>query len=187
MSEKNKFTIKHTVPTYQSDKTFDYLTHTQKLEEIIRTPWQRCSASSLAGVRKKVGYDLVDDPGMPEMVFTKSEVVAAELRAELMKEKYEDLVVTLVVKVQHSNPAGTIRVETLRYSQLNNRIADMKQLAEKNNGHVFVVSAYSEETNQEFWWNDIELKTKPRLPKYDQKYERKRTAYRTPADGVIKS
>ena len=128
--------------------------------------------------------DLVDDPGKTTMVLLPSEVQAAEIRAEMMDEKHEDLVVTLVLKVRYSNPAGTIRVESVRYSQLAGRIAELKQLAENEHGHVFVESAHSEETSQEFWWNDLELDTKPRIPKYGQEYDRKRTAYRTPASGV---
>ena len=128
--------------------------------------------------------DLVDDPGKTTMVLLPSEVQAAEIRAEMMDEKHEDLVVTLVLKVRYSNPAGTIRVESVRYSQLAGRIAELKQLAENEHGHVFVVTAYSEETSQEFWWNDLELETKPRMPAYGQEYDRTRKAYRTPTDGV---
>jgi len=63
------------------------------------------------------------------------------------------------------------------------RIAELKQLAGNNNGHVFVISAYCEQTKQEFWWNNMELE--PRMPGYDLKHEKKRKGYRTPADGVI--
>jgi len=188
MSEQNKPKKPGTytpapMPHFSSENRY-YLTYTQALESITGSPWGQCSGSTLADVRKKVGQDLVEDPGMPEMVILPSEYEAAQLRAEMMKEKIEDIVVTMVLKIRYSNPPGTIRVESLRYSQLAGRIAELKQLAEKENGHVFVVSAYSEESKQEYWWNDLELETKPRLPKYGDKPDRKRTAYRNSASGV---
>lgn len=161
-----------------------YLTYTQKLREITGSPWQHNSGGTLADIRKKVGRDLVDYPGMPELVLLPSEVEAAQQRAEMMDQKHEDLVVTLIVKSRFTDPAGIIRVESLPYSQLAGRITTLKRIAEKNNGHVFVVSAYSEETKQEFWWNDMELDIKPRLPGYGKETERKRTAYRNSASGV---
>lgn len=181
---KNDFTIKHAPPTVQSEKTFNYLMHSQKLGTITDSPWQRCSGGSLADARKKVGDDLVEDPGMPEMIYLPSEVQAAELRAEMMDQKHEDLVVTLVTKVRYSNPVGIIRVESLRYSQLAGRIAEMKQIAKKEGFALFVVTAYSEETGQEFCWNDMELDIKPRLPGYGKETDRKRTAYRNSSSGV---
>lgn len=113
-----------------------------------------------------------------------SHVESAELMAEMMDKKYEDLVVTLVTKARFSNPVGIIRVESLRYSQLIGRIADMKHIAKKEGFALFVVTAYSEETGQEFWWNDMELETKPRMPGYGKETDRKRTAYRNSASGV---
>lgn len=186
MSEKPKsnFTITHAPPTTQSEKTFNYLMYSQKLGTITYSPWQRASGSSLVDARKKVGDDLVHDPGMPEMIYLPSEVQAAELRAEMMDKKYEDIVVTLIVKSRFADPAGIIRVESLPYSQLAGRITTLKRIAEKNNGHVFVVSVYSEETKQEFWWNDMELDIKPKLPGYGTETERKRTAYRNSASVV---
>ena len=181
---KSEFTIKHAPPTQQSEKTFNYLMYSQKMAEITDSPFQRCSGGSLADARKKVGDDLVEDPGMPEMIFLPFEVQVAELRAEMMDKKYEDLVVTLVTKVRYSNPVGIIRVESLRYSQLTGRIADMKQIAKKEGFALFVITVYSEETGQEFWWNDMELETKPRMPEYGKETDRKRTAYRNPASGV---
>ncbi|MCK5225113.1 MAG: hypothetical protein KAQ89_00190 [Planctomycetes bacterium] len=181
---KSEFTIKHAPPTRQSEKTFNYLMYSQKLGTITDSPWQRCSGSSLADARKKVGDDLVEDPGMPKMIYLPSEVQAAELRAEMMDKKYEDIVVTLIVKSRFADPAGIIRIESLPYSQLAGRITTLKRIAEKNNGHVFVVSVYSEETKQEFWWNDMELDIKPRLPGYGKDTDRKRTAYRNSASGV---
>lgn len=186
MSEdKSKHTITRAPLTKQSEKNFAYLAMTPGLQEITGTTLSRHHGSSLADVKKQLVYDdLVDDPGKTTMVLLPSEVEAAEIRAEMMDEKYEDLVVTLVLKVRYSNPVGTIRVESVRYSQLAGRIADIKETAKENNGILFVVSAYSEETSQEFWWNDLELKTKPRMPAYGQEYDRKRTAYRNSASGV---
>lgn len=162
-----------------------FLTYTQALEPITGSPWDQNSGSSLVDVRKKVGDDLVEHPGMPEMIFLPSEYEAAQLRAEHMAEKYEDIIVTLVVKSRFSSQIGTIRVESLPFSQLAGRVSDLKDLAKKWSGHLFVITAYSEETKQEFWWNDMELETKPRLPQYGQEYDRKRKAFRTPVDGVI--
>ena len=183
-NEKSKYTINHAPPTRQSEKTFNYLMYSQKLGTITDSPFQRCSGGSLADARKKVGDDLVEDPGMPEMVYLPSEVQAAELRAEMMDQKHEDLVVTLVTKVRFSNLVGVIRVESIRYSQLAGRIADMKHIAKKHGIALFVVTAYSEETGQECWWNDMELENKPHLPGYGKETDRKRTAYRNPASGV---
>lgn len=161
-----------------------YLTYTQKLREITGSPWQHNSGGTLADIRKKVGRDLVDYPGMPVLVLLPSEVDAAQQRAEMMDQKHEDLVVTLVTKVRYSNPIGIIRVESLRYSQLAGRIADMKQIAKEEGFALFVITAYSEETGQEFCWNDMELETKPRMPGYGKETDSKRTAYRNSASGV---
>ena len=161
-----------------------YLTYTQKLREITGSPWQHNSGGTLADIRKKVGRDLVDYPGMPELVLLPSEADAAQQRAEMMDQKHEDLVVTLVTKVRFSNPVRIIRVESLRHSQLTGRIADMKHIAKKEGFALFVVTAYSEETGEEFYWNNMELETKPRMPGYGKETDRKRTAYRNSASGV---
>ena len=190
MSEKpkNNFTIKHAPPTVQSEKTFNYLMHSQKLGEITDSPWQRASGSSLADARKKVGDDLVQDPGMPEMIYLPSEVQAAELRAEMMDKKYEDIVVTLVAKIVYNSGSskGTLRVESLRYSQVVGRVHELQEIAKKSDCVVKILIIYSEETGQVFGLIDMPVDEKPRLPKYDQKYERKRTAYRNTSSGVIR-
>jgi len=170
---------------YFTDETFDLLTYTKKREPVTGSPWLAVSGL-MADVRRKVKQDLVDDPGLPDMIFTKSAVVAAELQAEFMEEKIEDIVVTLVIKARFSDSVGTIRVESIRYSQLVGRIEELNLLAKKGGGTVFIVTAYSEVTGQEFWWNDLEIDEEPRLPGYSQEYERKRKAYRTPSDGVIR-
>ena len=182
IQDKSDFSIKHAPPTYQSDKTFDYLTHTQALEPITGSPWDRNSGFSLADVRKKVGEDLVDDPGMPEMIYLPSEVRAAELRAELMAEKIEDIVVTLVYKTLYDSAKSGIYVESLRYSQVIGRV---HELQEKYTDIIKVLMVYSEETHQLFGWNDLMIDEKPRLPQYGQEYERKRKGYRTTVDGVL--
>ena len=180
-SPKNDFTIKHAPPTKQSEKTFNYLMHSQKLATITDSPWQRASGGSLADARKKVGDDLVEDPGMPDMVYLPSEVLAAELRAEMMDKKYEDIVVTLVYKAIYTSSKGGIYVESLRHSQVIGRIHELR---EQCTGSIKIMMVYSEETHQLFGWNDIPIDETPMLPKYDQEYERKRTAYRNPASGV---
>jgi len=177
-------TYKEEVQPWFDSKTGQTLTYTQKLREIIGTPWDM-SSGSIVDIRKKVGHDLVDDPGMPDMVFAPSQYEAAQIQAELMEGKVEDLVVTLVVKSRFTDSAGTIRVESIRYSMLAGRIAELKHHAGNNKGHVFVISAYCEQTKQEFWWNNMELDNKPRMPGYDLKYDKKRKGYRTPADAVI--
>jgi hypothetical protein len=179
----NKFTIKHATPTVQSEKTFNYLMHSQKLGTITDSPFQRCSGGSLADARKKVGDDLVHDPGMPEMIFLPSEVQAAELRAEMMNNKYEDIVVTLVYKAIYTDSKGGIYVESLRHSQVLGRI---HELQEQCTGSIKIMMLFSEETHQLFCWNDMPVDENPRLPKYNQEYERKRTAYRNTSSGVIR-
>jgi len=178
---KSNFTIKHAPPTKQSEKTFNYLMYSQKLGDITDSPWQRASGSSLADARKKVGDDLVHDPGMPEMVLLPSEVQAGELRAEMMDEKYEGLVVTLVYKAIYTSSKGGIYVESLRHSQVIDRIHELRGQC---TGSIKIMMVYSEETHQLFGWNDLPITEEPRMPKYDQEYERKRTAYRTPISGV---
>lgn len=147
--------------------------------------WMSRSGLTLADVKKRLHYDdLVNDKGPTELVFLHSEMEAARLRAEMMDQKHEDLVVTLVTKARFTNPIGVIRVESHRYSQLAGRIAEMKHIAKKEGFALFVITAYSEETGQEFWWNDVELETKPRMPGYGKETDRKRTAYRNSASGV---
>jgi len=178
---KSTFTIKHAQPTVQSEKTFNYLMYSQKLGTITDSPWQRASGSSLSDARKKVGDDLVHDPGMPEMVLLPSEVQAGELRAEMMDQKHEDLVVTLVYKAIYSSNEGGIYVESLRHSQVIGRVHELRAQC---TGSIKIMMVYSEETHQLFGWNDIPISEEPRMPKYDQEYERKRTAYRHPASGI---
>ena len=178
---KSEFTIKHAPPTRQSEKTFNYLMHSQKLGTITDSPWQRASGSSLADARKKVGDDLVQDPGMPEMVYLPSEVQAAELRAEMMDKKYEDIVVTMVYKAIYTSSKGGIYVESLRHSQVIGRIHELR---DKCTGSIKIMMVYSEETHQLFGWNDLPIDETPRLPGYGKETDRKRTAYRNSASGV---
>lgn len=179
---KSKFTIKHAPTTVQSDKTFNYLMYSQKLGTITDSPWQRASGSSLADARKKVGADLVHDPGMPEMIFLPSEVQAAELRATHMEDKIEDLIVTLVCEVTYAT-GKSLRVESVPYSQLHGRIEELHNTV--IDGKVRVWIAYSEETHQVFVLNGLELiDEEPRLPGYGKETDSKRTAYRNPASGV---
>ena len=186
MSQKNQWTrTLAPIPRFSSENRY-YLTYTPAREAITGTPWDQSSGFSLADVRKKLGQDLIEHPGMPSFVLAPSEYEAAQLRAELMDKKTEDVVVTLVLKSRFSSPVGTIRVESLLYTQLSDRISELKDLAKKGGGIVFVITAYSEETKQEFWWNDMELETEPRLPGYDQEYDRKRKAFRNSASGVIR-
>ena len=172
---------------YFSDESYDYLTYTPKLREITGSPWDRNSGFSLADVRKNVGDDLVDDPGMPEMIYLPSEVRAAELRAAHMADRLEDIIVTLVCNITipglNCKKGGTLRVESLPYSQLFGRIEELKHPVQTSTVKVWI--AYSEETSQVFWLNDLEIDEPPRLPGYDVKYDKKRTAIRTPASGVI--
>ena len=183
---KSDFTIKHAPPTKQSEKTFNYLMYSQKLGTITDSPFQRCSGGSLADARKKVSDDLVHDPGMPEMVFLPSEVQAAELRAEMMDEKYEDLVVTLVAKIVYNSGSskGALRVESLRYSQVVGRVHELQEIAKKSDCVVKILIIYSEETGQVFGLIDMPVDETPRLPGYGKETDRKRTAYRNPASGV---
>ena len=183
-NNQSKFTIKHAPPTVQSDKTFNYLMYSQKLGTITDSPWQRASGSSLADARKKVGDDLVQDPGMPEMIYLPSEVQAAELRAELMAEKIEDIVVTLVYKAIYTSSKGGIYVESLRHSQVIGRIHELR---EQCTGSIKIMMVYSEETHRLFGWNDLPVDEKPLMPKYNQEYERKRTAYRNTISGVLRN
>ena len=178
---KNDFTIIHAPPTIQSEKTFNYLMHSQKLGTITDSPWQRASGSSLADAKKKVGDDLVQDPGMPEMVFLPSEVQAAELRAEMMDKKYEDIVVTMVYKAIYTTSKGGIYVESLRYSQVIGRIHELR---EQCTGSIKIMMVYSEETHQLFGWNDLPISETPRMPRYGKETDSKRTAYRNTTSGV---
>jgi len=173
-------------PDYRGEH-FDYLSYTQALTDITGSPWNRNTASSLADVRKKVGQDLVKSPGMPDFIFSRLEIEAAELRAELMKEKYEDLVVTLVCNIIYDGPnykpEGSLHIESLRHSQVVGRIAELREQCE---GTIKVLMVYSEETNQMFAWNDLELDTKPQLPRYGTEYDKKRKRYTAVVDGGIK-
>ena len=171
------------MPHFSSENRYN-LTYTQALESITGSPWDQCSGSSLADVRKKVGQDLVEDPGMPEMVILPSEYEASQLRAEMMKEKIEDIVVTLVAKITYNTglAKGTLRVESLRHSQVIGRVHELKE--QVVDGTVKIIVVYSEETGQLFGWNDLPNDEKPRLPKYGQEPDRKRTAYRNPSSGV---
>lgn len=162
-------------PTLLSDKHFSYATYTENLRPIKNTPWLRNHGSSLADVRKQVGEDLVEDPGFPEMIFLPSEIRAAEMRAQCCEDKIEDVVCTLVYSTY--GQFKSVRMESVLCSQLDEHIIDIRRRAELNVG-IYIIVAYSEETQQEFWRNDVNLHTKPQLPKYDAKYDRQRRAYR---------
>jgi len=189
MSEQDKLKKTGTytpapLPHFSSDNRY-FLTYTQALESITGTPWEQCSGSTLADVRKKVGQDLVEDPGVPEMVFLPSEYEAAQLRAEMMEEKYEDLVVTLVAKITYNKGRvrGTMRVESLRHSQVVGRIQELKE--QVIDGTVKIIAVYSEEAGQLFGGDGLPIDEAPRMPKYGQKYDSKRTAIRNPTSGVM--
>jgi len=162
-------------------KIFAYLLHTQAQTDITGTPWNPCHGSSLADVKKQMIYDdLVDHPGPPEMIYLESEVQAAELRAAHMEGRLEDIIVTLVCNVIYIGSKGILRVESVPYSQLAGRIVELKE--QVVGGTVKVWIAYSEETKQVFWLNDLEIDEEPRLPGYGQEYERKRKGYREPGE-----
>ena len=151
-------------------KYYRYMTYTEKLWDITGTPWQQCSGSSLVDVRKRVGHDLVENPGMPEMVFLPSEIQAAETRAEIMDQKRTDLLVTLVARTTYKgenfNPGGSLWIESVAYSQLKGHIATRK---EQCNGEFKVLIVYSEETHELIMWNDLDVGGIPRSPNYDEK------------------
>lgn len=158
------------------------MTHTHAQITITGTPWDRYSRSSLPGVLAWVGEDLVEDVGLPEMIFLRSEVLAAEMRAEHMKDRLEDLICTLVCRTIYVNPPGPLFVESVPYSQLAGRITELRGQC---TGEFVVELAYCEESKQVFWRNDMDLCIDPKLPKYDQKYDRKRKGYRTAASGIL--
>lgn len=155
-----------------------YITYNEQLTDITGSPWDGSSAASLSGVRKGVAMDLVEGPGMPSMVFTQNEIDAAELRADMMNHKIEDVVVTLVLDVTIP-PVGTyhggksIMIETVRHSYMNNRLGELRK-----NGEISVVQAYSEETKQIFIKDDVVLSDEPKLPGYGDKKKRVRKGYR---------
>ena len=125
---------------------------------ILGSAWETIEASDLKGVKKKVGDNLVDKSKMPTHIFLPSEYNAADMRAELMKGKISDLVVTVVIKLPN-----TIRVESVYYSDLDERISELKVLS---TGQAVVQLVYSEETSQIFWKDDIKTGIKPRMPDY---------------------
>lgn len=171
----------------------NYHAYIPGLREMNGNDFMGVSAFSLADARKQLHYDdLVEDKGPTEMMFLSHEIEAARLRAEHMNERLEEVVVTLVVKTifkgQGHKPSGSLYIESVVHSQMESRIEDMRRNIEKNqdDASMKVILAYSSETGQMFYWNDIETYEKPRLPKYDQEYDRKRKAFRTPTDGVIR-
>ena len=140
-----------------------YLTHNPSHQSavnssILGSAWESIEASDLKGVKKKVGDNLVDKSKMPTHIFLPSEYNAAEMRAELMKGKISDLVVTIVIKLPN-----TICVESCYYSELDDRISELKVLS---TGQAVIQLVYSEETSQIFWQNDIKTGIKPRMPDY---------------------
>lgn len=164
-----------------TEETFDLLTYTQTRKSITGSPWFAVSGG-LADAKRKVKQDLVDDPGLPDMIFNKSEVVAAELRAEHMKEEIEDIIVTLVCEVSYNAGGKSLLVESVPHSQLHGRIQELHDTVV--DGKVRVWIAYSEETGQVFVLNGLEIDEPPRLLGYDVKYDKKRTGFRSPSSGV---
>ena len=163
----------------------EYHAYIPGLRSINNSDWMIRSGFSLADAKKRLHYDdLVDDKGPTELVFLPSEIEAAGLRAEMMDKKYEDLVVTLVAKITYKSgqSKGTLRVESLRHSQIIGRIHELKD--QVVDGTVKIMMVYSEETHQLFCWNDMMVDEKPRLPRYGKETVRKRTAYRNSASGV---
>lgn len=153
----------------------------------IINDWEVYEAGSLASLRKRID-PVVKGDGlfvserkekiMPDGIFTPAEIEASKLRAEMMKNEDKDLVVTLVCDV---NP-GVLHVESLKYSQVIGRVQELRN---RTKSTVKVLIVYSEETKQTFGWNDMVTYDKPRLPRYNQKYERKRKGYRTPLNEVL--
>jgi len=140
-----------------------YITHNPSHQSavnssILGSAWESIEASDLKGVKKKVGDNLVDNSKMPTHIFLPSEYDAAEMRAELMRGKISDLVVTIVIKLPN-----TIRVEACYYSKMDARISELKVLS---TGQAVVLLAYAEETSQIFYYSDVELDVEPRFPNY---------------------
>ena len=101
---------------------------TSRLYKTAHTIFESLESFDLAGLRKKVGDNLVEKPGMPEMIFLPSEIQAAKHRANLMESCSADLVVTLICGIEYHNSTDgeLIRVESVLYSQLEDRITEMK-------------------------------------------------------------
>jgi len=168
-----------------------FITYNPKLQEITGDPWHQAGAFDLPGVLKDAyaqEYDYSDVVGMPDKIFTKTEYRSAEMRAELMDMKRSDVVVTLVVKTifkgPNYDPAGSLYIEPVLYSQMEGRIEEMRKETETNQtGATMKVSmAFSEETSQVYYFDDIPTSIRPRLPKYDQEYDKKRKGYRSGND-----
>ena len=163
----------------------EYQAYIPGLRPINGSDWMKRSGFSLADAKKSLHYDdLVEDKGATELIFLPSEMEAARLRSEMMKDKSEDLVVTLVAKITYNSgkSKGTLRVESLRHSQVVGRVHELKD--QVVDGTVKIMMVYSEETHQMFCWNDIQIDETPRLPGYGKETDRKRTAYRNSASGV---
>jgi len=125
---------------------------------ILGSAWETIEASDLKGVKKKVGDNLVDKSKMPTHIFLPSEYNAAEMRAELMRGKISDIVVTLVI-----NLPNTIRIESCYYSTMDARISELKVLS---TGQAAIQLAFCEETGQIFYDHDVKTGIKPRMPDY---------------------
>jgi len=125
---------------------------------ILGPLWERIEGFDLADTRKGVGDNLVNKPKMPTHIFLPAEMTAADMRAEIMRGKIVDLVVTIVVKLPN-----TIRVEACYYSKMDARISELKVLS---TGQAVVLLAYAEETSQIFYYSDVELDVEPRFPNY---------------------
>lgn len=165
----------------------EYQAYIPGLRSINGSDWMKRSGFSLAYLKKSLHYDdIVEDKGPTELIFLPSEMEAARLRAEMMDNKYEDLVVTLVAKITYKsgNSKGTLRVESLRHSQIIGRIHELKD--QVVDGTVKIMMVYSEETHQMFGWNDMPVDEKPRMPGYGKETDRKRTAYRNTTSGVMR-
>ena len=150
-----------------------YHSYNPDLAKIIGTPWDRTEAIDLTGVRKKVGEDLVEWPGLPDRIFTEAECKAAGMRAVLMDIKKSDIVVMLIVKTVYKGDGfdhnGSLWIEPVLYSQMESRIDEMRRSV--INGTMKVILAYSE-NGQMFYWNDLRTVETARLPDYGKKMKR---------------
>ena len=156
-----------------------YHTYSEALRKITSSAWEKLEAFDLAGLRKKIGDNLVEKPGMPDKIFLPSEMQAAEMRAKIMNKKLPDLVVTLVCQIKYDDSKkGIIHVESVLFTELEIAVECIRERIK--NGAVDVLFIYCEESSQLFYDYGAEwpLDEQPRLPAYGQKYDRKRKAYR---------
>jgi len=152
----------------------NFACHCDDLMPIINTSWECVEAYNIGNLERRYGDNLIETVSAPTEIFTNAQLLSARHRALWMHQKICDIVVVLVIQINDKHT----RTEYLPYSRLDTRVAEIKTIEEDTGLNSDIKIAYSEESNQIFYFDGVRLDVEARLPEFDRSLRKKRVGYK---------